>query len=490
MGRRQQRSPRLQCIFPSHHEERPLRVRSKFQHQAPAMSPQVQSGQEWLHKVREPKPPPTFSISRYSDHGTSDSMPCPPPLPAEGKMEPKVQQAAQHCVGHTVVSGNRHTADILQHPLSDTGQNSDTQTLSVCDDENSDTDLSDSERLSVLPSGGVPPQLELLPEVIKAEDCFSHSLRSKAQSHQFDFPDFLPPPFNSWSLSQLAVFYNMESRGALRPRLLGPLERYLERLLQLEWQQIQTVQEESLKSAVPDFLYSCGRSSTTASSRLSSPKCILQCQRSFPLSLLSSLASHSTLLSSCACTQCCIRTTTLLCCRSTHSQSRQSRLSPQLDYRSPVVLPRRSYSESRVHSSQRASASHTPSFSSHLQRMQALGNIRNPAQGSNGNSHSMARVCNVKAGRNKSGTCMDCRTVGFKRRSGSERRKSDVERKQDALVKQRSGSECTQGGVAWRRTAKLKEHVINPDAVAAIRDNLPGSKNTHMNRPKQVAFVS
>ncbi|KAI4797287.1 hypothetical protein KUCAC02_025203, partial [Chaenocephalus aceratus] len=107
----------------------------------------------------------------------------------------------------------------------------------------------------------------------------------------FDFPDFLPPPFNSWSLSHLAVFYNTEGRGAPRPRAVGPLERYLERLLQLEWRQIQSVEEDGGNSG--DFSSSCHKSAASSSSRLSSPKCILQCQRSFPLTFLSSLANHS-----------------------------------------------------------------------------------------------------------------------------------------------------------------------------------------------------
>lgn len=366
----------------------------------------------------------------------------------------------------------------------------------------SDTDLSESERLPVSPPGGrVPPRLELTPEVIEADSHSSSHRRPRGRGHgSFEFPDFLPPPFNSWSLAQLAVFYNTEGRGALRPRPVGPLERYLDRLLQLEWCQIQSLQEESGKSAVSEAAGAgCHRSPATTSSRLSTPKCILQCQRAFPLTFLSSLANHSALLSSCACTLCRIRYSACgtSCCR----YGRQCRLSPTPERRGGVAavgaLPKRSYSESRVHSSDRGSSSRAQRFSSpvrtssYLRRMQASGNLRNRAQ--EGTMKSTVR--DGGATREHLGECggevTACRTAGLRRRSGSERRGGGGEKQQGE--RRRSGSECRRGGAERRRTAEVKDWEIKPDAVTAIMDNLPGSKsspNNRENRVKQVEFVT
>ncbi|XP_068598219.1 protein FAM217B-like [Brachionichthys hirsutus] len=375
--------------------------------------------------------------------------------------------------------------------------------LSSHGESDSDTDLSESERLPVLRTGGVLPQLELRPEVIKPEEASSRSHRPRGRSHGgFDFPDFLPPPFNSWSLSQLAVFYDTEGRGASRPRPTGPLERYLERLLQMEWHQIQTCQEKNGKS---DVTTGCHRSSASASSRLSSPKRILRCQRAFPFTFLSSLASHSVPLPGCACASCCSRYTTRskTSCRSTHTHTRQSGLGPLMLHRGPGSLPKRSYSESRVRSSDRRSASqtqrpHSPvRTASHLRRMQASGNIRNLVQDANAKPLSAARDASAGA----TGDCfpwrgdvLDYRTGGFRRRSGSEQRTGRLERR-GALEKRQSGSECKRGGggADQRRAAEIKEQEIKPDAVTAIMDNLPGSKDSPVNRlskVKQVEFVT
>ncbi|XP_044027511.1 uncharacterized protein LOC122864274 [Siniperca chuatsi] len=499
MGRRQsqRKSQHPQCTVPSQENNNEKRLQQRRKHKANA-------------------PSTKRNASQHSTQGTSESK-SHPLSPAEDRREPKVQLAAQHYSRrehkHTGFRGSRRTPAFPCHRLSDSSPdllerlspNPEVGSLSGHGEGDSDTDLSESERLPVSPSGQVPPQLELRPEVLEPEDCSSRSHRPRGRHHGgFDFPDFLPPPFNSWSLSQLAVFYNMEGRGAPRPRPVGPLERYLERLLQLEWRQIQSVQEESGKSAGSDVISSCHRSPSAASSRLSSPKCILQCQRAFPLTFLSSLASHTALLSGCACTLCRIRysTCSTSCCRSSHSHSRQSRLSPMLECRGPTSLPKRSYSESRVHSSDRSSASRAQRFSSpvrtnsHLRRMQASGNIRNLVQGINTKPHSTARDSSVGAVRDRLGACrdvLDYRTGGFRKRSGSEQRRGGVERQQGASDKRQNGSECRRGGTERRRTAELKEQEIKPDAVTATMDNLPGSKNYPINKPnrlKQVEFVT
>lgn len=435
--------------------------------------------------------------------------------PTEDRMDPKVQPVAQHCRRRehqqpAGFRGSRHRTTFpcyrLTNPSHDLvdGQSlkPEAGNLSGHGESDSDTDLSESEIGPVMASCQVPPQLELRPEVIEAEDCSSR--RPRRCSHEgFDFPDFLPPPFNSWSLSQLAVFYNLEGRGTPRPRPVGPLERYLEKLLQLEWRQIQTFQEESGKAAVSDVSTSCHKTAATVSSRLSSPKCILQCQRAFPLTFLSSLASHSALLSSCACTVCCIRYSTCnkICCRSTHSHARQPRLSPMLEQRRLVLLPKRSYSESRVHCSDRSSMSQVQRFSSpvrtnsHLRRMQASGNIRSFVQGATTKPLSTARDCNG-VGRDRMGAwgnVLDYRTEELRKRSGSGQRQGRTERQQGESEKRRSGSECRRGRAEQRRTAELKDREIKPDAVTAIMDNLPGSKNSLIHKPnrvKQVEFVT
>ncbi|KAM4623146.1 protein FAM217B isoform 1-T2 [Discoglossus pictus] len=111
-------------------------------------------------------------------------------------------------------------------------------------DEDSASDLSDSERVPIPPSPLTPPELILRAEQIDP-GCFSQHTDSEVTSYKY--PDFLPPPFNSWNLPQLAKFVNTEGTHILRPNAAGFLDRYVERLLQLEWLQKQTVQNEKSK---------------------------------------------------------------------------------------------------------------------------------------------------------------------------------------------------------------------------------------------------
>ncbi|XP_034532419.1 uncharacterized protein si:ch211-266k22.6 isoform X2 [Notolabrus celidotus] len=483
------------------------------QYSFPTQENKNEKKQQQRRKHKPNNPSTKHKTSLHSALAASESE-SNPPSPGEDRMEPKVQLATQRSGRrehkHSSYRGSRHTPAFPCHrqpeaspDLPKSGSpNSDVGGLRGRGEGDSDTDLSESERLPVSPSRWDPPQLDLRPEVIEEESCFSRSHRPRGRSNGgFDFPDFLPPPFNSWNLSQLAVFYNTEGCGDSRPRAVGPLERYLERLLQLEWSQIQTVQEEGGKSAVSDVTSSCHRSAAAATSRLSSPKCILQCQRAFPLTFLSSLANHSALLSGCACTLCRIRYSTSCgtsCCRSIYGHNRQSRLNPMLEHKVPPSLPKRSYSESRVHSSERNSAPRSQRFSSptgtnsHLRRMQASGNIRNPTQGANMKPHSTARDCSVWAPFGALWDVWDYETGGFRKRSGSEQRRSGVERAQGAAEKRRSGSECRRGGSECRRAAGLREQAIKPDAVTAIKDNLPGKHvpPNRSNRTKQVEFVT
>ncbi|XP_063064102.1 uncharacterized protein fam217ba [Engraulis encrasicolus] len=308
------------------------------------------------------------------------------------------------------------------------------------DDTDSASDLSDSERLPVLPSPCTPPQLNLRAEVINSADLLPdipgpHNMEAGEddddlnEGRNFDYPDFLPPPFNTWSLRQLAVFLNTEGKGAPRPRPVGQLEKFLERLLQLEWHQIQTVQAESGARMAAATLRSRGHLAGPASSpmssaarprphtapptRLNSPKSLRQNQqRGLPFAVLSSLGSPSSAqLSRPVCPYCHIRYP--LCNGTCYSYAyhRHSRLSPLLERKTPTTpgpafMPspsqKRSSSESRTatadglkqpnaRSSQRDPGSPQPG-KGHLRHMQATGNMRRASQdsGSNG-KHASSR---------------------------------------------------------------------------------------------------
>ncbi|XP_051931163.1 uncharacterized protein LOC127607107 isoform X3 [Hippocampus zosterae] len=83
-------------------------------------------------------------------------------------MDPAIQQFAHHC---------RHRQ---QKHCGSTKRRDTVDNISV-EEGHSDSDLSDSERHSVLPSGGVPPKLELRPEVIQTRNCPSPGIRPKEQ---------------------------------------------------------------------------------------------------------------------------------------------------------------------------------------------------------------------------------------------------------------------------------------------------------------------
>ncbi|KAK7119929.1 hypothetical protein R3I94_021683 [Phoxinus phoxinus] len=280
-------------------------------------------------------------------------------------------------------------------------------------EEDSASDLSDSERYSVFPAEISPPDLDLRTEVIDPSD-FQTS-RAAHDKLRGSYPDFLPPPFNAWSLKQLAVYLNTDGRSAPRPKPVGKLERYLDRLLQIEWHQIQSVQEDSSKSNTP--MPRVRHSSSHLS--LSSPKCILQCQRAFPLALLSSLATRQ--LSSCTCPQC--QNQYLILSGSCRSHA--------VHHHTPLEKKKRSSSESRAHPmpsrlrSREHRLSDPLSESSHWRRMQAAGNMRNPAGFTRDPEPATAAgVCEVKK---RSRSCVGVREIAVTARGRGERWK-DSER--------------------------------------------------------------
>uniref|UniRef100_A0AAV2M317 Uncharacterized protein n=1 Tax=Knipowitschia caucasica TaxID=637954 RepID=A0AAV2M317_KNICA len=324
-------------------------------------------------------------------------------------------------------------------------------------DDDSDTDLSESEKGSV--PCGPPPQLKLRPELIVPDQAPSR----KKNKSKFDFPDFLPPPFNSWSLHQLAYFYHMEGRS--RPRASGPLERYLERLIQLEWNQIKT--RDTNRTTHTEPLSSRQRSPGSSSARLSAPKCILQCQRAFPFTVLSPGPSH------CSYVVCTTRNSSCSCRPSKSSpppehrrpsrsspppeHRRPSRSSPLPEHRRSSVFSKRSHSEGRalLHRQRFQSPVQNPVQSpvqgqGHLQQMQAAGNIRTSAQTYN-HDH-----------RHRSNATVQGQTEV---RSSSGRR--------------------------GRSESRGERRAVKPDAVQAIMEQLAAAKSCALYRPhtKQVAFV-
>ncbi|XP_066442324.1 protein FAM217B isoform X2 [Eleutherodactylus coqui] len=114
------------------------------------------------------------------------------------------------------------------------------------EDEDSASDLSDSERVPIPPSPLSPPKLNLRAEEIKP-GYFSQYGEHKCKD--YEYADFLPPPYNSWNLHQVSTYVNKEGKNALQSTASAPLEKYVDRLLQLEWLEMQTIQSEKAKMA-------------------------------------------------------------------------------------------------------------------------------------------------------------------------------------------------------------------------------------------------
>ncbi|KAK2825186.1 hypothetical protein Q7C36_019113 [Tachysurus vachellii] len=265
------------------------------------------------------------------------------------------------------------------------------------DDTDSASDLSDSERLPVLPSPCTPPQLNLRAEIVDSVDLHPHipgPRTVQTESDSYNYPDFLPPPFNTWSLRQLAIFLNTEGKRAPRPKPVGQLEMFLERLLQLEWYQIQTIQNESSqpmatyvrsKGRAPSGpqIASLSRPHTAPPSRLSSPKSMRQGQRPFPLAPLSSLGSPSSCQIS-RCLYCHVRSPLCNGICSSYTYQRHSRLSPLLERKTtPTITHKRSNSESRASASDNKAMGrpqYPVSPKSPKKQMEVAGNLQKVSQ--------------------------------------------------------------------------------------------------------------
>lgn len=331
----------------------------------------------------------------------------------------------RHMPAHPLTHSPAPTPEALQHHYNHKD-----------DDTDSASDLSDSERLPVLPSPCTPctpPHLNLRAEVINTND-FPPDIpgphvtvgdEDESEKPNYSYPDFLPPPFNSWSLRQLAVFLHTEGRGAPRPKPVGPLEKYLERLLQLEWLQIQTVQAESSRPPGSRPRPQGFPSATTAhpprphtapSSRLNSPKGLRHTQRAFPFTPVNNPPSPASTQHQLSrfpvCPHCHIRYPLCNGSCSAYAYQRHSRLSPLLERRArPGAPAKRSSSETRAASPEGRSpgaqgggaGAQTPvspsAGRSHLRHMQAAGNARKQPQesGANPNNRGQVRKSRVRA---------------------------------------------------------------------------------------------
>ncbi|XP_058535852.1 protein FAM217B, partial [Ochotona princeps] len=145
-------------------------------------------------------------------------------------------------------------------------------------EEDSASDLSESERVPIPPSPLTPPHLELRAEDIDPRS-FDLHLGQDQTKPEHAYPSFLPRPYSCWDLRNMASLLHAEHRAEAVPRVGGLLGRFLDRLLQLEWLQMQTVQCEKSKGGkvrlppgpgAPGALKSPGRSKFLASA-LSKP---------------------------------------------------------------------------------------------------------------------------------------------------------------------------------------------------------------------------
>ncbi|XP_007475700.1 protein FAM217B isoform X1 [Monodelphis domestica] len=113
-------------------------------------------------------------------------------------------------------------------------------------DEDSASDLSDSERIPIPPSPFTPPELNLRAEEIDPV-CFDPHTDQGSEQAEYYYPDFLPPPFNSWDLNNMISMTSSECKNEPLPQTIESLGKYIDRLVQLEWLQMQTVQNEKIK---------------------------------------------------------------------------------------------------------------------------------------------------------------------------------------------------------------------------------------------------
>ncbi|XP_035678640.1 uncharacterized protein LOC118417261 [Branchiostoma floridae] len=122
-----------------------------------------------------------------------------------------------------------------------------------------DTDYSETERQQG-EEGTIPkdiPDLQLKPDSVELEDIerffddYDSDDSKEGESDVFPFPDFLPKPFNEWDLQELALLSNKNWKDAVRVKPKGQYLDIIDRLMEFERLQLQTIQWEMEKSQRP-----------------------------------------------------------------------------------------------------------------------------------------------------------------------------------------------------------------------------------------------
>ncbi|XP_038138966.1 uncharacterized protein KIAA1522 [Cyprinodon tularosa] len=420
------------------------------------------------------------------------------------------------------ISGLRHSpSNPLSHSPAPTPEALQQQYNQKEEDSDSASDLSDSERLPVLPSPCTPctpPHLNLRAEIINTEDFLPDlpgphgTVGDEVESEKptYNYSDFLPPPFNCWSLRQLAVFLHTDGRGAPRPKPVGPLEKYLERLLQLEWLQIQTVQAESSRppggrtrpQSFPSFAAApSARPHTAPSSRLNSPKGLRQSSRAFPYTPVSNLPSPASAQHQLSrfpvCPHCHIRYPLCNGSCSAYAYQRHSRLSPLLERRGqPGGAAKRSSSETRAASNEGRSPGaqgggartpvSPPAGRSHLRHMQAAGNARKQQQEASTDQRGKGQVRKSRV-RANSETDVKKEPGGVK--GGAAEKRGHAGSKRELISSKRDERDC-QRGEAGNQASKTATKRAAKDP-SSLSKTPPSSHSIPKNgKTKNVHFVA
>ncbi|XP_048205383.1 protein FAM217B [Perognathus longimembris pacificus] len=114
-------------------------------------------------------------------------------------------------------------------------------------DQDSASDLSDSERVPLPPAPLTPPDLHLRAEEIDPTSLDLHP-GPGAGPGAYGYPDFLPPPCRAWDLRDPALLQSAERRAEAAARA-GPWGGYVHRLLQLGALQLRAAQAERSRGA-------------------------------------------------------------------------------------------------------------------------------------------------------------------------------------------------------------------------------------------------
>ncbi|XP_019628947.1 PREDICTED: uncharacterized protein LOC109473512 [Branchiostoma belcheri] len=143
-----------------------------------------------------------------------------------------------------------------------------------------DTDYSETEKQRS-EDNTIPkdiPDLQLKPDSVELEDIerffddYDSDDSKEGESGVFPFPDFLPKPFNEWDLQELALLSNKNWKDAVRVKPKGQYLDIIERLMEFERLQLQTIQWEMEKSRPSSRAASRSGASRERTAALAKPK--------------------------------------------------------------------------------------------------------------------------------------------------------------------------------------------------------------------------